>query len=511
MTKRRLPFLGIPLSITVLAILNILVHLLFSDTLGYHRDELLYFSLGLHPDFGYATVPPIIGWLAALMQFLFGYSVFAVKLFPALLSGVLVWVSALIAKELGGKSYAQLLTAIGIIVMPVSLRAFHLFQPVPIDLVLWTLIFYYVLRYINTRQDTYLIILGGLSGLAMLNKYLIALLVFALLVSIILTKHRIVFSKGAFYKGLALGLLIFLPNLIWQLAKGLPVINHMRELEATQLVNVDRFVFLIDQLTMTFAASTLMVIGLLYFASKKEYRIFAYVTLVVVTTLLVLRGKSYYTIGVIPLLVAGGAVAFEEYISKRWLRWVFPILLVLITLPIVPFGIPIYGQDGMIEYFKNLEENHGLLLGRRFEDGSIHSLPQDYADQLGWEELANIVHIAYRQIPEKDKSAIYCENYGQAAAVAVIGNAYRLPQPLSFNESFSYWVPKTFDPDIVYFIYVNDELGEDVAELFQEIKVVGQVSNIHAREYGTTVYLCSNPKSSFNTFWKNVLTRVGIE
>ncbi len=499
------------LLIGLLAVANVLLHLFFFGKLEYHRDELLYFALGLHPDFGYATVPPLIGWIARLMQELFGFSLFAVKLFPALLSGALVWLGGLIAKELGGKSYAQVLTGIVLIIMPVSLRAFHLFQPVHIDLFLWTLLFYYVIKYLNTQKNNYLLVIGALFGFALLNKYLVALLLLALLIAISFSAHRVIFGKKEFYGGLGLGFLFFSPNLLWQLKRGLPVLNHMAELEAQQLVNVDRGLFLLDQLIMPFAASIVMLAGLIYLLTQKKYRIIAMSALLVVVALLALRGKSYYTIGVIPVLIAGGAVAIEKYIHRNWLRWALPMVLVLLSLPVLPFGIPVYDQDGMINYFKKLEDNYGLLLGRRFEDGSIHSLPQDYADQLGWEELVAITAKGYAKIPNKTRGAIYCENYGQAGAVAVIGKKYKLPEPLSFNESFRYWAPKDFQPEITHLIYINDELGEDVATLFQDVEIIGQVSNIHAREYGTTVYLCSNPRSSFNTFWKGVLQRVGLE
>ena len=74
-----------------------------------------------------------------------------------------------------------------------------------------------------------------------------------------------------------------------------------------------------------------------------------------------------------------------------------------------------------------------------------------------------------------------------------------------------YWIPEKFEPDIEYFIYINDELGEDVNALFQEVKIMGAISNEHAREYGTTVYLCSKPKTSFNLFWKNVVENLGVD
>ena len=99
-----------------MALFNIAIHLIFINNLEYHRDELLYFSLGQHPAFGYATVPPLIGWLAWLMQSIFGYSLFAVRLFPAIISGILVLLVSAIAKELGGSRYSAILASTGMII-----------------------------------------------------------------------------------------------------------------------------------------------------------------------------------------------------------------------------------------------------------------------------------------------------------------------------------------------------------------------------------------------------------
>ena len=106
-----------------------------------------------------------------------------------------------------------------------------------------------------------------------------------------------------------------------------------------------------------------------------------------------------------------------------------------------------------------------------------------------------------QSIPDDDdKKAcfIYCENYGQAGAITIIGKKYGLPEAVSFSESFRYWIPEQFDPDITSFIYINDELGEDVKNLFRKITNVGRISNPDAREFGTTVYLCQDPVMSFN-------------
>ena len=105
-------------------------------------------------------------------------------------------------------------------------------------------------------------------------------------------------------------------------------------------------------------------------------------------------------------------------------------------------------------------------------------------------------------IGDKESAFIYAENYGEAGAITVIGKQYGLPEAVSFNESFQYWAPIQFNPDIKSVIYINDEPGDDVKALFGKITLVGRISNPDAREYGIGVYLCEEPVMSFNDFWK---------
>jgi len=497
--------------ILFLALFSIFLHLIFINNLEYHRDELLYFSLGQHPDFGFATVPPLIGWIAWLMQNTFGYSLFAVRLFPALISGAMVFLVAEIARELGGSHYARLLAATGLISSTFGLRTFFLFQPVHLDLFFWTLSIYLIIRYINSKKEKYLLIFGIVAGLSLLNKYLIGLFFLIILVLLPLTENRVVFRKKMFWLGILAGIIVFLPNLIWQIANGLPVINHLSELARTQLVNVNRESFLIEQVLIPGAASILTIAGLLDILiniNNRKYRVLGFVCILVILLLMLLRGKSYYTIGIFPFLIAAGAVWFERVLKKWYVRLVIPLILVSTAILILPFGLPVYKTAGLIKYFDDLEAKYGIDFGRTFEDGSKHSLPQDYADMLGWEELTAIANRAWQMIPDKRSAFIYCENYGQAGAITVIGKKYGLPEAVSFNESFRYWIPSEFNPDITSAIYINDELGEDINRLFRNIIMVGSISNPDAREYGTAVYLCSDPVSSFNKFWKERIRNI---
>ncbi|MBG0858762.1 MAG: glycosyltransferase family 39 protein [Bacteroidales bacterium] len=490
--------------IVLLAIFNVVLHLLFINNLEYHRDELLYFSLGQHPDVGFATVPPLIGWIAWLMQNTVGYSVFAVRLFPALISGVMVFLVAGIARELGGNHYARLLAALGLITATFAQRTFFLFQPVHIDVLFWTLAIYLIIKYINTESDRYLLVFGIVAGLSLLNKYLIGLLYLIILVLLPFTRHRNIFRKKMFWIGISAGFIVFLPNLIWQLLNGLPVIEHLSELARTQLVNVNRESFLTEQLIMPGGSSILTIAGLLglvFNKKNRKYRILGFVAIAVIVSLMIMRGKSYYTIGIFPFLIAAGAVFFEITLKRWYLRLALPLILIFISYLLLPFGLPVYKTAGLIKYFDILETKYGIDIGRTFEDGSKHSLPQDYADMIGWEELARITEKAWDMVPDTKSSFIYCENYGQAGAITVIGKKYGLPEAVSFHESFRYWIPSEFDPDITSFIYINDELGEDVQMLFSNITRVGSISDPDAREYGTGVYLCRDPVASFNKFW----------
>ena len=494
--------------IIILALLNISIHLLVINNLEYHRDELLYFSLGQHPAFGFATVPPLIGLAAWLMEHIFGFSLLAVRLLPALLSGLLILLVAEIARELGGSLYSRIIAGIGITISVFALRTFSLFMPVFLDVIFWTLIIYFSVRYINTSSGKYLILFGIVAGLSLLNKYLIGILFLSLVIMIPFTENRNLFRNKNFRIGILAALLIFLPNLIWQFVHGLPVLNHMSELGRTQLAHVNKLDFLADQLIMPSFASVLSIAGLLYLLINKEvvkFRFIGIVCILVIVILFILRGKGYYTIGIFPFLIAAGAVSFERSLKKRWVRIALPVLLVLVTLPILPIGLPIYKAEGLVKYFGKLESKYGIEIGRRFEDGSIHSLPQDYADMLGWEELTAIADKAYQLVEDKKAAFIYCENYGQAGAITVIGKKYGLPEAVCFNESFRYWIPEKFDPDITSFIYINHELGGDVQKLFKKVTMVGSISNPHAREYGTAVYLCQQPVISFNVFWSSRL------
>lgn len=491
--------------ILAIALFNIAIRLLVYDNLEYHRDELLYLTLGQHPDFGYATVPPLIGWVSWLLQHIFSDSLFAIRLFASVLGGLMIFLAASMAREMGGSRYAAILAATGLTVSGFFMRTFFLFQPVHIEVFLWTLCLLMVIKFINSGRNRFLIYFGIAAGFALLNKYLAGLLFLGLLLIIPFTRYRNIFRNRYFWFGMIAGAFIFLPNLVWQAVHGFPVFNHISELYDTQLVYMNAGVFFTDQLFMPFVGSIFTVAGLVYLLASREvrrFRFLGFLTLFVILALFVLKGKSYYTLGIMPMMIAAGGAAYDRWIRNRILRIVFPLAVILVAIPGVPAGLPVWDKDGLVTYYSDLEEKYGADFGRRFEDGTIHSLPQDYADMTGWEEFAKLAGNAYSMIEDKTAAIIYAENYGQAGAVTIIGKKYELPEAVSFHESFRYWFPHEFPVEIKSLVYINHSLGEDVEELFASIRLIGRITEPDAREYGAAVYLCEKPVTSFNDFWR---------
>lgn len=353
--------------------------------------------------------------------------------------------------------------------------------------------------------------LGLAAGLGMLNKYLIAVELFAILFVFIFSEQRRIYTTIYFYFAILIALIVFSPNLIWQLKNNLPVLTHMQALHDSQLVHVSRISFFTDQLFICCMALFLVIPGLIFVllaGSMKAYRPLLLASLLVLLILAILRGKSYYTIGLFPFWIAAGGVFWESRIRHPAIKIALPLFIVLLTLPILPYGLPVFNTSRLVEYFAGARKSTGFDAALRWETGRMHNLPQDYADMLGWDEIAAITAKAYEQVCDKTACMIYAENYGEAGAVMVLGKKYGLPEPVCFSESFWYWFPRNPSHEITEIIYINDKLGDDIQGLFADCRLVGQIPDTLAREYGTEVWLCKNPRSGFNEFWKQRTPKV---
>lgn len=501
---KRLP--SLPDIALVFALCKILLHLATTGTLGFHRDEYLYLALGAHPDWGYWSNPPFIGWVSWVSQHLLGDSLPATRFLPALCGGGLVLLTGIMTRDLGGGRFAQLVCGLSMLFSVAWLRTGSMLQPVPFDVFFWTLLAFGLLRWCKSGDARWWWWIGAVAGLGFLNKYTVAFWAAALLPALLFTERRRILATRSPWLAVGLALLIAAPNLWWQWQHHFPVVHHMEELARHQLSNVQPLHFLIDQLLFHGPGGTLVwgagLVFLLRAPAMRPYRLLGWLYVCTVAIFLAASGKSYYTLGVYPVLFAAGAVWWEQALRRTVPRVALAAAIVVLGLPLFPTGIPVWQAERLERYFQRLT---GMgIEATRWEDGKLHPLPQDYADMLGWAEIQMLAEKAVREAGTTTY-IIYGENYGQAGAVDHYlrrSGLSQMPVVTSFADSYRLWAPDTIPDETNTLVYINDEdPGEDVQALFADILLIGRVQHPLARECGTGVWLCRAPRHDVAQFW----------
>lgn len=485
------------------ASLKLLFHFFTYSNFELHRDAYLYYAQSQHLAWGYFSVPPFSALICKIATLIFGNTVFGMRFFPAFIGAINIIIIGLAVKELGGKKIAIALASLAYLLSPAYLHVNFLFQPVCFNHFFWLLSAYLILLMINRNNPKIWIWIGIVFGIAFLNKYSIVFFYVAFAVSLLVSKYRYLYISKYFIIALSLGFIIIFPNLLWQYQHNWPVLLHMSELRESQLVHVHLSDFIKDQLLMNVQALVLWVgalLVLLFDKKEKQYRLFGFIYILIIIILILGSGKSYYSLGIYPILFVFGAYLTEKYI-KKYLIYVFSLLVVLMFISLyisLSFdGIP-------INTFEKTE-NKGAF---RWEDDDYHEIPQDMADMTGWKEIGQKVSEIYMSLEPENRSNcdIYCEHYGQAGAVMFYGKPNNIPQPISFNGSFVFWSPDSLSND--YLIWVHTDLNNDfdadnrLPLLFKKVELRTTIENKYFRENGTKIYLCEYPSRDYKNYYK---------
>lgn len=500
--------------ILLFVLIKIGLNLFAISHFGFQRDEFLHLALGDHLDWGFKEVPPFIALLAKISTVIFGDSVFATRIFSTIFSGLIIWFTGLIVIELGGSRFAIALACIGLIFSPAFAASGYLFQPVVFDQLWWVLAVYLIIRYINTPSIKYIYLLGIVVGVGLLTKYTMAFFASSLIISLLLTQQRKMLWNKHIAIAALISLVIFLPNIIWQFRHHLPVVTHMKTLRATQLDYIKPSDFIEQELLVNGIALFIWLRGLLFllFSSKmRQYRFMAFAFILTFLFLLEMSGKSYYLFGAFPMLFAAGGYSFEQWVKPKYVIW-RTVALLFLTLPnliLLPLTLPLLPLNQTLQVFKFLH------ISPKWEDLKSHPLTQDYADMLGWDEMAQKVAKAYHNLtPDQQKhTQIFADNYGEAGAVYHYGKPYHLPEVASLNSSFTLWAPDSLNAH--YIIYVDDKGGGNVigrlAPFIEKYIKLDEVTTPYAREKGTAIFLLINPKPQLNEIYQKELAQKRLE
>jgi 4-amino-4-deoxy-L-arabinose transferase and related glycosyltransferases of PMT family len=389
-------------ALAALSALTVALHMLVNrfSPYGFQRDEFLYMAMGRHLRLWRMDFPPFIAMLSQVERFVFGDSMIAIRLAPAFTAGVLVFMAGLIARELGGRTFAQLFAAIAVVTSPLFLRTGDLFQPVILDQLWWTLALFALAKLgtsapaddMLSTTPRWWIVLGVVCGLGLLTKFSLLFFGAALVVALIVSPQRRVMLTPWPWMAAVIAFAIGSPSIVGQVLLGYPVISQMKTLQQSQLMHVSAWSFVGGQFYLG-AAVLLALAGALYLVLARRMRAFrpvGWTCIGAFVLLLVLHGKSYYIGPIYPTLFAAGAVAFERWTEPRSATLTFSArataILVFAAYAAAgsPLELPIFSKE-MTAAFASRSKMSGAT---RTNMGVPLKLPQDYADMLGWPELA---------------------------------------------------------------------------------------------------------------------------
>jgi hypothetical protein len=488
---------GMPV-VLFLAIANFLLHVYFNNRYGYFRDEFDYIACGDHLAWGYVDQPPLVPFLIKICRLVLGDSLRSIRFIPALATSAAVILTGMIARELGGRGFAMVLSALAFIAVPIYLSDGSLLTTNCLEPLLWMGCVYFAILAIERDDPRYWLWFGVVAGVGLEEKYSIAVLGFGIVVGLLLTERRRVFAKKWFWLGGALAFLIFLPNFLWNVQNHWPFAELMHNIKADgRDVVLSPAAYLAQQVLIIHPIlSPVWIIGVLAFLFSvrlKPYRFLGWCYLVAFTVFVALKGKNYYLGPIYPVYLAAGAVVIESFIARSLQVWLKPVLVVLILVGgvwLAPIVMPVLPVEQFLSYMANLP----FKIPRSEHSHMRAILPQHYADQFGWEEMVATVNQAYTQLSPKERPGcgIFAQDYGQAGAIDFFGRRYGLPPALSGHQTYFLWGPRGYSGDC---LIVLDDSREVLESEFEHVEYVGKsADNPYALEREMPVFICRGAK-----------------
>ena len=487
-----------------LALVRVVLYLIAAPNYGYFRDEFYYLACGEHPAWGYVDQPPMIAWMAWLLQHTIGTSLYAIRLLPMLADVGAIVMTGVLARQLGGRRWAMFLSALAVLVGPIFLGLSHLFTMNAFDPLLWVLLAWLLVKQVDTGNEKLWLWVGLLFGVTLLNKYGIVFLLPGLLVGVLATPLRKSLAKPWLWAGLALATVVALPNFLWQRHWNYPFYQLLRNIRrGPRNVMKPPFPYLWEQAQMIgIIAAVLVVLGLwFYFSARgRRYALLGWGFIGTLGLLMALKGKFYYVAPVYPMMFAAGAVCFEQLTERRWrklLRTAYPLILLAVATLIAPTIIPILPVKSFITY-----SNRIGIQQQKFENQQLGELPQIYADMYGWEERVKIVADYYHALPpaEQRVTAIGAPDYGQAGAIDFFGPKYGLPKSISDNNNYWIWGPRDYHGESL--ILINEDDPDKYREMCQSLTLVACPANPYSRpDSNRPIYHCRGLKTDLQQVW----------
>lgn len=490
-----------------LALANLGLHFLSNGPLawGYMTDE-LYFLDSLHRlDWGFVDHPPLSIALLAALHPLLGDSIFGLRLPAVFASAATVFVSGLMAREMGGGRAAQGLSALSILVAPVHLAMGGYYSMNPIDHALWATAAWLLLRLLNGADQRLWLVLGVGVGLGLLNKVSMSWFAFGLGASLLLTPQRRWLLAPWPWAAGAIAAAMFAPFLWWQWRHGWPFLEFSLGAAELKVGEVSPSDFFLQQvLGLQPLAAPLWIGGLVYGLAARElrpYRLLAWIFLAVFA-LLAFSGSArpHYLAPAFPIAVALGAVGAERLgRSRRWLLPSAAAALAIAGAISAPIAIPLLSPAATIRFMDAAD----LDPPQERERGG--ELPMHLGLYLHAEAGLAALGRAYASLSpeEQERVTVVTRSFGEAGAVNVLGTKRGLPRSVGVHNQYWLWGPGEWDGELVLLTH-DDEV--QLGQWFESCERRGEIECSHCMEIfdAQALYLCRHARLPLAEIWQQM-------
>jgi len=485
---------------------KLVIHLYAGRHYGYFVDELYYLACSRHLAWGYVDQPPLIAAIAWLVRRILGDSLPAIRLLPALAGAGEVALTALIARELGGKRFAQGLAGLAVLVAPGILGLDNLLTMNAFEPLFWMGCAWIAIRIVKTGDRKLWIWFGILAGLGLENKYSMAIFGAGMVLGLLLTPQRGALRSRWLWIGGAVAFVLFLPNLLWNLQHHFPFLELQANIRRSgRDVPLGPLAFLAQEtLAMLPLTLPIWLAGLWFFFTRrgKAFRALGWAWVFTAGVIVIVSPRIYYLFPAFPLLFAAGGVMWEAWLEGArfgWVKLAYPTVMVVCGALLAPIAIPVLPAETYIRYTKALH-----LQQPRLETHRLGPLPQIFADQFGWPEMVGAVARVYNGLPPdvRAKTAIFGQNYGQAGAVDLFGPRYGLPPAISGHQSYFLWGPRGYTGESVI---VMDGEQRELESRFAEVHKVASVYHPYSMPYEHfDIFYCRGLQRPLSEIWPQV-------
>jgi hypothetical protein len=453
-TASRKPYWPIILAV---AGVKLLLHLYASGYYHYFRDELYFIACGRALDWGYVDHPPLVAVYARLGELLSGWlgdSLRGFRLLATMAGTLRVVLTGVLAARLGGGRGAQGLACVAVLLAPVYLGIDSILSMNVFEHLFWLACVLVVVEIANGGSERWWLVFGVLAGVGLENKHSMAFFGASLVVAMLLTPMRRSFLRPWIWMGGAIALLLFLPNLLWEVRHDFATLELLRNVKETGknvVLGPGPFVLQQGMMLNPFSAP-LWIAGLVALFAWPRYRVLGWTYVILLVLFIRLEAKDYYVAPIYPVLFAAGAVWFAS--RSRVVFGALCALLVAGGLLSLPLATPILPVERYLAYQRALG-----VKPHASEVSHTSAMPQLFADQFGWEEMVQKVARYYNSLPEEERrrTAIYAGNYGEAGAIDFYGPKYGLPRAICGHQNYYLWGPRGYDGSSVILIEDDSE------------------------------------------------------